>query len=71
MQSWADSTCTLLRQQYAGRWDIWYVPLYVGGATWCAKPAGAPVATINTDSPERLIEAMREAEAASPASNAT
>jgi hypothetical protein len=31
---------------------------------WCARPAGHPVATINTDSPEHLVEAITEQEAA-------
>lgn len=29
---------------------------------WCARPAGHPVATINTDSPEHLVEEIRSQE---------
>jgi hypothetical protein len=64
MESWADRQLAILRPIYAGRWDIWYVMPYTGGATWCAKPAGAPVATITADSPEHLIEAISDREAA-------
>lgn len=41
-------------------WDIWYVPVYLGPDTWCAKPEGHPVATINRDSAGLLAEAIRE-----------
>ena len=62
MQSWADRTLEQLRPNYPD-WDIWTVrsiyprPL----TTWCARPKGAPIATINVDSPESLIEAIAEA----------
>ncbi len=62
MQSWDDQQLAILRPNYP-HWDLWYVPLFVGGVTWCAKPKGAPIATINADSPEHLIEAIREQEA--------
>ena len=29
---------------------------------WCARPVGHPVATINTDSPEHLVEEIGEQE---------
>ena len=29
---------------------------------WCARPTGHPVATINADSPEHLIEEIRKQE---------
>jgi hypothetical protein len=57
MQSWDERQLELLRPQYP-EWDIWTVrsiyprPL----TTWCARPKGHPVATVNTDSPEHLIE---------------
>ena len=43
-------------------WDIWLLPRYPVGETWCARPKGSPIATINTDSPEHLIEMIREQE---------
>lgn len=64
MRSWDDDQLAILRQQYATRWDLWIVrcvhpkPYTV----WCARPKGLPIATINTDSPEHLIEMIREQE---------
>ncbi len=58
MKSWADGQLATLRPNYPG-WEIWIVPLYPVGETWCARPVGHPVATINTDSPEHLIEEIR------------
>ena len=51
---------------YAGRWDIWHVRcVYPKPYTvWCARPVGHPVATINTDSPEHLVEEIRQQEQA-------
>jgi hypothetical protein len=44
-------------------WDIWTVRLATARQTvWCARPAGHPVATINTDSPEHLVEKIRQQE---------
>ena len=59
MLSWADTQLAILKPRYPD-WDIWIVPLYVGGTAWCAKPRGAPVATINSYSPEDLIHAIAE-----------
>jgi hypothetical protein len=64
LMSYADRQLALLRPNYAGRWDIWYVPCWPNYTTWCAKPAGTPIATINADSPESLVAAIREQEAA-------
>ena len=61
MQTWADEQLAMLRANYPV-WDIWLVPRYPVGETWCARPKGSPIATINTDSPEHLIEMIREQE---------
>ncbi len=54
----------MLRPKYP-RWDIWCVrTLKPKGTVWCARPKGSPVATINADSPEELIAAIREQETA-------
>jgi len=63
MQSWDDQQLALLRPNYPG-WDIWCVVCFMAPTTWCAKPKGHPVATINTDSPEHLIEEIRSQEQA-------
>lgn len=63
MQSWADKQLAALRPNYPD-WEIWIVPLYPVGETWCARPVGHPVATINSDSPEHLVaEIQRQEEA--------
>jgi hypothetical protein len=41
---------------------LWVVHVLYGPDTWCARPTGHPVATINADSPERLIEEIRRQE---------
>ena len=61
MQSWDDNQLAILRPNYPG-WDIWVVRVLYGPDTWCARPKGSPIATINTDSPEHLIEMIRQQE---------
>ena len=63
MCTWEDQQLALLRPQYEGRWELWTVRLATARQTvWCARPAGHPVATINTDSPEHLVEEIRQQE---------
>lgn len=63
IESWDEQQLARLRPLYPG-WDLWTVPLCGGrGYTWCARPAGAPCATINADSPEDLVAAIRQQEA--------
>jgi len=53
-----------LREQYKGRWDIWYVSHVVKqGGVWCAKPAGTRFATINVESVEALVAEIARQEA--------
>jgi hypothetical protein len=61
IQTWEDEQLATLRPLYPA-WDIWIVPRYMAVTVWCARPKGAPVATINTDSPESLIAEIREQE---------
>jgi hypothetical protein len=63
MESWADKQLAILRPQYPG-WELWTVSRLPAhkGETWCARPVGHPVATISTDSPEHLVEAIRHQE---------
>ncbi len=55
MRSWNDRQVELLRPNYPD-WDIWVVTVLYGPDTWCARPKGHPIATVNADSPEHLIE---------------
>jgi len=64
MRSWDDQQLAILRPKYPA-WDIWVVRLGCRrGSIWCARPAGTDVATINVESPEELIAAIAEQEAA-------
>ena len=65
MKSWADDQLTILRPNYPG-WEIWVVPRYCQTTVWCARPKGSPIATINADSPEHLIEEIRRQEHETP-----
>lgn len=60
--SWADRQLALLRSQYEGRWDIWYVPVQPVGYHWCARPAGARTSTIAVGTPEDLVAEIRRQE---------
>ena len=52
-----------LRAQWGQSWQIRYVPLAVGGATWCARRHGDTVRhVIHADSPDDLAEYLTEAE---------
>lgn len=61
MTTWDEEQLALIRPNYP-EWDLWIVPCYIGPTVWCARPVGSAVATINTDSPERLIEEIRRQE---------
>jgi hypothetical protein len=62
MTDWAEQVLADLKPNYP-HWNLWVVRQFIGGIVWCAKPAGSPIATINTDSPESLIAEIREQEA--------
>ena len=61
MQSWDDRQLAILRPNYP-QWDLWAVRCWPNRTVWCARPKGSPIATINTDSPEHLIEEIRRQE---------
>ncbi len=62
MQSWDDEQLAILRPKYPA-WELWTVRILCPNHTvWCARPVGHPVATINADSPEHLIEEIRRQE---------
>ncbi len=66
MRSWDDQQLALLRPMYP-HWEIWTVRVLIPkGTVWCARPKGHPVATINADSPEHLIEEIRRQEHETP-----
>ncbi len=63
MLDWTEQQLAILRPNYPN-WDLWVVHAPYGRDTWCARPKGSPIATVNTDSPEHLVEEIAEQEAA-------
>jgi hypothetical protein len=52
-----------LRARWGQRWQIWYVPLAAGGATWCARRHGDHVRNvIHADTPDHLSEYLTDSE---------
>jgi hypothetical protein len=57
---WNEDMLETLKAVYP-TWELWIVHVHQPpGVTWCARPVGAPSATINVGSPEELIEAIGE-----------
>jgi hypothetical protein len=56
-----DQALTALRADWPA-WEIWYVPLAVGGMTWCARRHDPHRRILNAHSPAELQEHL-EAEA--------
>jgi hypothetical protein len=60
----ADEALAVLREQWGERWNIWVVPLALGGERWCARRHGDELRNVlHADRPEHLAEYMCEAEA--------
>jgi hypothetical protein len=60
---WAEQQLALLRPNYEGRWDLWFVRCFPNQVVWCAKPCGVRCATINASTPEDLVAEIAEQEA--------
>ena len=61
MGCWADDQLAALKAAFPG-FDIWYVRWLGVGYSWHARPAGAPKATLNADSPDELAALISELE---------
>lgn len=49
-----------LRAKHGDRWQIWYVPLALGGYTWCARIHGDAIRNVvHADTAEHLDEHIR------------
>jgi hypothetical protein len=60
MQTWDEIQLGGLQASYPD-WELWIVRCAVPPHTvWCARPKGAPIATINVYSPEELITAIAD-----------
>jgi len=65
VNDWADEQLAMLRPKYP-KWDLWFVRLYPVSTSWHAKPVGERCATIHAETPEELVAAIADAEAAAP-----
>jgi len=58
--STTDGQAAALRAKHGERWKIWYVPLALGGYTWCARILGDDLRNvIHADTAEHLDEHIR------------
>lgn len=56
----AEDQAAALRAKHGERWRIWYVPLALGGYTWCARIHGDNLRNVvHADTPEHLGEHIR------------
>ena len=56
----AEDQAAALRAEHGDRWKIWYVPLALGGSTWCARIHGDDLRNvIHADTAEQLDEHIR------------
>jgi hypothetical protein len=59
-----DEALAALREHWCGQWEVWVVPLALGGERWCARRHGDPLPDVlHADIPEHLAEYIAEAEA--------
>jgi hypothetical protein len=62
IRTWADDEQERLSQLHQD-WDMWFVSRFPHkGVTWHARPRGAPVATVEADTPDELDAAIDAAE---------
>jgi len=53
----AEDQAAALRAKHGERWKIWYVPLALGGYTWCARIHGDDLRNVvHADTAEHLDE---------------
>jgi len=56
----AEDQAAALRAKHGERWKIWYVPLALGGYTWCARIHGDDLRNVvHADTAEHLDEHIR------------
>jgi hypothetical protein len=57
-----DEALAALRQRWGTRWEIWYVPLALGGNTWCARRHDNHRRLLHGHTPDELEEYLADAE---------
>jgi hypothetical protein len=58
----SDELLAALRERWSARWEIWYVPLALGGLTWCARRHDNHRRLLHAYTPGELEEYLAEAE---------
>ena len=57
-----DEALAALRKHWGSEWEVWVVPLALGGERWCARRYGDPLLNVlHADIPEHLAEYITEA----------
>jgi hypothetical protein len=51
---------TTLNEYWAGKFEIWYVPLAMGGSSWSARRSGDSIACVIRYSPRDLHEQLTD-----------
>jgi hypothetical protein len=59
MRAWVDEKRDELAEKFSSH-DVWFVPEYGGHVTWCYRPKGHPIATLDRGSADELEEAITE-----------
>ena len=58
--STVEDQAAALRAEHGERWKIWYVPLALGGCTWCARIHSEDLRNVvHADTAEHLGEHIR------------
>lgn len=68
MPSWPEIRRDELAEMFPD-FDVWFVPRYCARTTWCARPKGHPIATMNADDSDDLQAKLAQALAEKNASD--
>ncbi len=66
MTSAAHEDLAALKARWGARWEVWYVPLWLGGITWCARLHDNHRRLLHGHTPQELGEYLAEAEESMP-----
>lgn len=61
-RTWADEQAEELSVKFP-KWQVWYVPLFVGGHAWCARLHDNHKMVLNANSPDELAQMISQHEA--------
>lgn len=58
-RTWADEQAEELSVKFP-KWQVWYVPLFVGGHAWCARRHDNHKIVLNASTPDELAEMINQ-----------